>query len=143
MKEISSTNPLDSTSDLLVIIEQNLVEWTDNILSSIEIYNKVDSLKSDQALAIIFDQVMSFSEFLTLTATYIQKLSPHNDFLPLKLHLLSILKALKSSISHNDQVAVHDLITEELKDNLTRWKITILPLAKNYRAQNREMLNQI
>lgn len=140
MKEISNQ---PTTSELLIEIEQNIIEWTENILSSIEVYKTINKDREEEALGIIFDQVMSFSEFLTLTASYIQKISPQNDFLPLKLHLLSILKALKSSISAHDQIAVHDLITEELKDNLTRWKITILPLAKNYRAQNKEISSHL
>jgi hypothetical protein len=129
---------LNQQQKLLYEIEVNLIEWSDNIIKSIDFFKTVNPNENHELLEIILNQIGSFSEFLTLTAHYLQKLYPQTDFLPLKLHLLSILKALKSSVQAEDFIAVHDLITEELRDNLTKWKITILPMAKNIQATNQE-----
>ena len=52
------------------------------------------------------------------------------EILRIKLHLLSVLRALSDQLRLNDRNAVHDLITEELRDNLTLWKINVLPLLR-------------
>jgi hypothetical protein len=130
------------SQDLLEEIENNMVLWTDAIIKSIDDYKNLDAKDNQSVLDQILHQVMTFTEFLTLAAKYLQHLSPASDFLPLKLHLLSVLKALQVSVKNNDSIATHDLITEELRDNLTRWKITILPLAKSHKIQNREIFTQ-
>lgn len=48
----------------------------------------------------------------------------------LKIHQLSIIKALKSAQSKNDQLMLTDLLEYELKDNLTQWKISAIPQLK-------------
>jgi hypothetical protein len=45
----------------------------------------------------------------------------------LKLHLLSVLRGLADSVRAGDALAMHDLLTEELRDNLSLWKIQVLP----------------
>ncbi|MEX0798110.1 MAG: hypothetical protein WEB87_03435 [Bacteriovoracaceae bacterium] len=48
----------------------------------------------------------------------------------IKIHLLSILKAIKTAKENGDEVMLADLLEYELKDNLTQWKITAIPHIK-------------
>ena len=45
----------------------------------------------------------------------------------LEIHLLSIIKALLQAKEKNDTIMLCDLLEYELIDNLTQWKIKILP----------------
>lgn len=46
------------------------------------------------------------------------------------IHLLFILKAMNQSQIKQDLVALEELIKYELKDNLTQWKIDLIPQTK-------------
>jgi len=48
----------------------------------------------------------------------------------LEIHLLSIIKALLQAKEKNDVIMLCDLLEYELIDNLTQWKIRILPELK-------------
>ncbi len=48
----------------------------------------------------------------------------------LEIHLLSIMKALLQAKEKNDTIMLCDLLEYELIDNLTQWKIKILPELK-------------
>lgn len=46
------------------------------------------------------------------------------------IHLLYVMKAINQAQLNKDYVALEDLIKYELKDNLTQWKIDLLPQIK-------------
>lgn len=46
------------------------------------------------------------------------------------IHLLFILKAMNQAQMKQDYVALEELIKYELKDNLTQWKIDLIPQIK-------------
>ncbi len=48
------------------------------------------------------------------------------------IRLLSILKAMNQALTKHDYVALEELIKYELKDNLTQWKIDIIPQIKKH-----------
>lgn len=48
----------------------------------------------------------------------------------LEIHLLSVMKALLQAKEKNDVIMLCDLLEYELVDNLTQWKIKILPELK-------------
>ncbi|MFP5385465.1 MAG: hypothetical protein ACLGHN_05260 [Bacteriovoracia bacterium] len=50
------------------------------------------------------------------------------------IHLLFILKAMNQAHIKQDYLALEELIKYELKDNLTQWKIDLIP-------QTRKLLN--
>ena len=47
-----------------------------------------------------------------------------------EIHLLSVLKAALPAKENNDTIMLCDLLEYELIDNLTRWKITVIPQFK-------------
>ena len=48
-----------------------------------------------------------------------------------QIHLLSVLKAIKSAQHSGDKPMLIDLLEYELQDNLTQWKIKAIPKLKN------------
>ena len=48
----------------------------------------------------------------------------------LEIHLLSVMKALLQAKEKNDTIMLCDLLEYELADNLTQWKIKVLPELK-------------
>lgn len=48
----------------------------------------------------------------------------------LEIHLLSVIKALVQAKEKNDVIMLCDLLEYELIDNLTQWKIKVLPELK-------------
>lgn len=46
------------------------------------------------------------------------------------IHLLFIMKAMNQAIQKEDSIVLEELIKYELKDNLTQWKINLLPHIK-------------
>lgn len=48
------------------------------------------------------------------------------------IHLLFIMKAMNQASQKQDLVVLEELIKYELKDNLTQWKIDLIPLMKRH-----------
>jgi hypothetical protein len=46
------------------------------------------------------------------------------------IHLLFILKGINQAQQKHDTIVLEDLIKHELKDNLTQWKIDLIPSIK-------------
>lgn len=59
-----------------------------------------------------------------------QSSSSNESVKSIKIHLLSILKAIKSAYLEQDLVLLADLLEYELQDNLTQWKISVIPMLK-------------
>lgn len=58
------------------------------------------------------------------------------------ISLLGILKGLASAMENQDTIAQEELINYELRDNLTQWKINLLPLLKKAQHESRSILIQ-
>ncbi len=58
------------------------------------------------------------------------------EMVRLKLHLLSVLRGLSEAVRAGDALAMHDLLTEELRDNLSLWKIQVLPRLRSVSRSN-------
>lgn len=52
----------------------------------------------------------------------------------LEIHLLSVMKAVLSAKESNDIIMLCDLLEFELIDNLTQWKIKVIPELKKTRS---------
>ncbi|MBY0516222.1 MAG: hypothetical protein K2P81_04900 [Bacteriovoracaceae bacterium] len=115
---------------------------------------KVDSMRllspmsmTDGAVIGLIDDTRKFVVFLKYANEYMQKTigrsSIQEEMLRIKLHLLSVLRALSDYVKLNDKLAIHDLITEELRDNLTMWKINVIPLLRIQRNDHLSGLNPL
>lgn len=87
----------------------------------------------------------SFAEVVELMDLYIQLITriyrtlrselknihfKDDSILGLEIHLLSIMRAILQAKEKKDTVMLCDLLEYELVDNLTQWKIKILPELK-------------
>lgn len=70
----------------------------------------------------------------TIKRNFQQENNSSEDIQKLEIHLLSILKALLPAKEKNDLIMLCDLLEYELVDNLTQWKIKIIPMLKAYQA---------
>jgi hypothetical protein len=92
---------------------------------------------------------MIFMEVIDLMDLYIQLISkvysvlrielqgqPFKDegIQKLEIHLLSIIKALLQAKEKEDVIMLCDLLEYELVDNLTQWKIKVLPELKKLKS---------
>jgi hypothetical protein len=105
------------------------------------IYQTLNSLKAfaefseDQRNNLITYLTLDISKFVEVTALSSRFLAPaHKDFLTQvkesHIQLLFIMKAINQAQLKQDIVALEDLIKYELKDNLTQWKIDLIPQSK-------------
>lgn len=75
------------------------------------------------------------SQFVEITTLLTRSLSKKGEpiFLEIKnshIQLLFIMKAISQAQVKTDTMALQDLIKHELKDNLTQWKIDLIPQLK-------------
>lgn len=113
----------------------------------IDILNEnIENLVALYANAEYDSATKSFGEFIELLDLYIQlfgqiykvikrnfshKIKYSESIQKLEIHLLSIVKAILLAKENNDNVMLSDLLEYELIDNLTQWKIKIIPFLKS------------
>ncbi len=120
-------------------LSDDLSQLLDKILVKISVC--ADLLENDQndiaqiKLTKIIEAIDIFIQGISYS---IKKLDIQNE-LPqkeLQIHLLSVLKAIYNAQTKEDFIVLTDLLEYELKDNLTQWKILILPAIKNTNTEN-------
>ncbi len=73
-----------------------------------------------------------------LSANYIEEIIDYKS-LPIKnlqIHLLSVMKGIETAHKAGDDFMLEDLLEFELKDNLTKWKILVIPTLKAQLLKN-------
>ena len=86
----------------------------------------------NREIARLTSDVSQFVELTTLLSKAVmqfKKIGLH-DFKNSHIHLLFVLKAMNQAQIKGDTVALEELIKYELKDNLTQWKIDLIPQTK-------------
>lgn len=80
----------------------------------------------------ITSDIGQFVELTTLLSKVIMKRKNQTlpDIKDSHIHLLFVLKAMNQAQQKLDLVALEELIKYELKDNLTQWKIDLIPQTK-------------
>ena len=128
-----------SHAEMTSLIHTTLSETVNELSRDIESLKGIPPMElSDASISAVIDQTRKFVVFLKYTNEYLRKTIQNStvreEMLRIKLHLLSVLRALSDHVRAGDRLAVHDLITEELRDNLTLWKINVLPLLRPLRT---------
>jgi hypothetical protein len=130
------TNHLNSDSDQSISNSLNLAL---ELLSDIFIQISTFDIKSDehrhfsnQHLTKLSLDITQFVELTTLTSRMItlKKNITLNEVKNSHIHLLFVLKGINQAQLKNDELILEDLIKYELKDNLTQWKINLIPTIK-------------
>ncbi len=114
------------SQDLLNNILLQIVEF-DQFVTSVEFHR-------NQHLAQLTKDISQFVELTTLLAKMlnVKKNIQVPQIKNSHIHLLFVLKGIIQSQQKQDLVVLEDLIKYELKDNLTQWKIDLIPTIKRH-----------
>lgn len=91
----------------------------------------------DYELACIIENIDVFLHTMNSIYQGLNKSNEYIESLPIKelqIHLLSVMKGIHASHQKQDHIMLTDLLEYELKDNLTQWKILIVPTLKKAAA---------
>lgn len=148
----SLVRPIEQDDIIQISFDRNNVFLSDIILETHELADKIIEQIQLSSPLISDDQTRYFDKVITIISAvdtfinsicFIKENAKTNDFkmndLPFKelhIHLLSVMKALHTAQSKNDYIMLADLLEYELKDNLTQWKILIMPTLR-HRSQIR------
>ena len=85
-------------------------------------------------LSALSSDITNFVELTTLLSTIVmaRKKVALPEVKQSHIHLLFVMKGINHAQQKHDAVALEDLIKYELKDNLTQWKIDLIPLIKRH-----------
>jgi hypothetical protein len=118
---------------------ESYIDLSSDILNSILILIKdIDENNISQEFKLISNLFESINAFIQVTTAAYKELKLKREekiqkllnIKQLEMHLLSVIKAMHAAQQKNDNIMLFDLIAYELKDNLTQWKINIIPALK-------------
>lgn len=123
------------------VMIQDLFELIDKIIFKVKAVSEQLS-ESDEvdiaSMSLIIEALDLFINSVNHTSSEVLKKDLElKESLPIKelqIHLLSIVKALRAAYMKEDYIMLTDLLEYELSDNLTQWKILILPILKQKEA---------
>jgi hypothetical protein len=112
---------------------------TSKIQRLIEIYSANEIDKANASFIEVVDLMDLYIQLITkiygTLRTELRGLDFKDDNIQkLEIHLLSIIKALLQAKEKEDIIMLCDLLEHELIDNLTQWKIKILPELKKLKV---------
>lgn len=110
-------------------------EVLSDILSDIEMIGDLNPLNEIHWNNKICKLTLNISKFVELTTLFSKVMLKTNSkvYTNIKdshIHLLFILKGMNQAQQKQDFMALEELIKYELKDNLTQWKIDLIPQTK-------------
>lgn len=129
---VSGMTALSYNQDVLQDTLQITVEFLSNIIvDSISIPDHLNEKEYhwNHKILRITEDVSRFVEITTLLAKAlaVKKSIALPAIKDSHIHLLFIIKAMNQAQQKMDYTALEDLIKYELKDNLTQWKIDLIP----------------
>jgi hypothetical protein len=121
-----------------VILTDTIVIGQDLLNDIIQQINNIESFSSDKEyfrniqLSSMSADITKFVELTTLLSKILVTKKKINvpEIKQSHIHLLFVLKGINQAQQKHDSEVLEDLIKYELKDNLTQWKIDIIPLIK-------------
>ncbi|MFL5783097.1 MAG: hypothetical protein ACJ76H_00725 [Bacteriovoracaceae bacterium] len=127
--------PSPVSADVLTESVQLSQEFLNQVLTRINQLPQLSEIRAidlNQYVSSLTMEVGTLVEITTLISQVIQKRYKQtlNGAKESHVHLLFIMKGINQARQKEDLVALEDLIKYELKDNLTQWKIDLIPQAK-------------
>lgn len=119
-KESLSKSSVELIEDILNII----FTWIQEDIQ----FQTLSPLERNHQLGLLTTNISSFVEISTLTTKYLHM--TESEFKDSHISLLFIMKGINQAFMKSDWQALDELIKYELKDNLTQWKINLIPLLK-------------
>jgi len=118
----------DSLNQSSLVLVEEIIGVIFDWINTNANFSSISDLERNRQLGILTTNISSFVEISTLAAKYLQFTGP--ELKSSHISLLFIVKAINQSFMKSDWLALEELIKYELKDNLTQWKINLLPLMK-------------
>ena len=101
-------------------------------IQSVPFYSAEVEIQWNRRVSGVISDIGQFVELTTLCSKFIAQRKKTE--LPLikdsHVHLLFVIKAINQAQHKKDALVLDDLIKYELKDNLTQWKIDLIPQMK-------------
>ncbi len=123
---------LDSCNDYIDLLVKKIRHLTD-------CYNKNELDLANDSFSEVIDILDLYTQLFARIHSTLKRNLPDTfkvgeDIQKLDIHLLSILKALIPAKENGDIIMLCDLLEYELIDNLTQWKIKIVPALKKLKG---------
>ena len=123
------------TQDTLLSTLPVLQEFLQSILTeinSLELNHDGPTYLLDDSISRLTLNVSQFVELTTLQSRLLKKreLEVPARVKESHVHLLFVMKAINQAFQKQDLLGLEELIKYELKDNLTQWKIDLIPNIK-------------
>lgn len=101
-------------------------------IKTLAFFKKEDMAKGSEHLNDVLDLMDLYIQLVTkiystLRSELGKEFKKSSYTVQTEMHLISTHHSLRSAIEKNDLIAVCDLLEDELLDNLSKWKSTILP----------------
>lgn len=138
-KNNSSNTSANSSLDLAFESIDSCFGYVDYITGQIQklvpLYNAGNQEQANNAFVEVIElmdlYIQLVSRVYRVLRTDLELMSFKDESIQkLEIHLLSVMKALLQAKEKNDTIMLCDLLEYELIDNLTQWKIKILPELK-------------
>lgn len=126
----SSKHLYEMLKEILTLIDATQEKIT--AATNIEV-NEANNGEFDKCFEKILDAVSIFSQSMQFLINNIDKkeeLYAHLPIKDLRIHLLSVVKGADGAHKQQDYIMLSDLLEYELRDNLTKWKILVIPTIK-------------
>ena len=123
---------LDSVLANTVGLAQDLLNDIIHQINNFENFVPDKEFHRNRQLSDLTSDISKFVELTTLISKVLihRKKSDVPEIKQSHIHLLFVLKGINQAQQKMDALVLEDLIKYELKDNLTQWKIDLLPLTK-------------
>lgn len=113
-------------------VGQDLLNDIIKQINAVDLFLNVKEYHLNLRLTDLSTDITRFVELTTLLSRLLtsRKNITVQDIKESHIHLLFILKGINQAQQKHDSVVLEDLIKYELKDNLTQWKIDLIPQIK-------------
>ena len=127
-----SFEALDSCNDYIDLL-------TDKVKELSRLYSANEFDQANELFTEVIDILDLYTQLFARIHSTLKRNLPgtikcSEDIQKLDIHLLSVLKALIPARENSDIIMLCDLLEYELVDNLTQWKIKIVPALKKLKG---------
>ncbi len=115
-----------------VMLTQDFVSDILISIATMESFELKSEFHWNREVTKLTNDISQFVEITTLISKAVMQFKKHilTEIKSSHIHLLFIIKGMNQAQQKQDMVALEDLIKYELKDNLTQWKIDLIPQIK-------------
>ncbi len=130
-----TTSAHAGASDVLLESVQLSQEYLNQILVRLQQLPAIQEMRAHDLHQLVSGLTMDVGTFVEVTTLISQMVQKKLKLTVIgaresHLHLLFIMKGVHQAQQKGDLVALEELIKYELKDNLTQWKIDLIPQTK-------------